>query len=96
VAIAMTRTGRFTLRPSLSSHPHTVLACSESCCTPEQALPGDQPWRVFQRGLRGLMTNVRPRRRTRIDPSFFFNDFNEFLTFMAFSPFSDTDENGSR
>jgi len=33
--------------------------------------------------LRLLTTNVRPRRRTIVDPAWRFNDFNEFLTFIG-------------
>jgi hypothetical protein len=45
--------------------------------------PGDQPCRAFQRGLRLLITKLRPRRLTTIDPSFCLSDLREFLAFIV-------------
>ena len=43
------------------------------------------PWRAFHRGWRLFTMNVRPPRRTTLEPAFCFNDRSEFLTFIASS-----------
>ena len=44
-----------------------------------------QPWRAFMRGLDGLITNVRPRRRTTFAPRWAANDLIDARTFMGTS-----------
>src|SRR3979490_2879120 len=47
-----------------------------------------QPWRAFHRRWRLLMINVRPWRRTTVDPGLPFNDLSDVLTFIVSSSFS--------
>ena len=49
---------------------------------PERSSPQSQPCRAVQRGCFLLITNSRPRRRTRIAPSLAASDRNEFRFFM--------------
>jgi len=52
-----------------------------TACFPERRSPQSQPCRAVQRGCFLLITNSRPRRRTRIAPSLAASDRNEFRFF---------------
>jgi hypothetical protein len=83
---------------SWKARPHTTRRCPDQCGlsqpqaradrqinagqNPRTPVRARQPWRAFWRGSFLFTTNVRPRRRTTIEPGRTFSRRSEFLTFM--------------